>query len=46
MEDALLEEQVGDGEEEEEEHDSGVELQAVLDSDAKAPLLSGERPAT
>ncbi|XP_056297389.1 proprotein convertase subtilisin/kexin type 7 isoform X1 [Pseudoliparis swirei] len=45
VEDALLEEQVGDGEEEE-EHDSGVELQAVLDSDAKAPLLSGERPAT
>ncbi|XP_075956060.1 proprotein convertase subtilisin/kexin type 7 [Anarhichas minor] len=42
VEDALVEEDVGD----EEEHDSGVELHAVLDFEAKAPLLNGERLAT
>ena len=31
---------------EEEEQDSGVELQAVLDSDTKVPLITGERLAT
>lgn len=31
---------------EEEEQDSGVELQTVLDSEAKAPLIIGERLAT
>ncbi|KAF7654171.1 hypothetical protein LDENG_00073350 [Lucifuga dentata] len=35
---------VEDGEEE--ECDSGVELHTVLDSEAKLPLMSGERPAT
>lgn len=37
---------IGDEEGEEEEQDSGVELQAVLDSNAKEPLASGERLAT
>lgn len=32
--------------EEKDELDSGVELHAVLDSEAKAPLLNGERLAT
>ncbi|XP_056229747.1 proprotein convertase subtilisin/kexin type 7 [Seriola aureovittata] len=41
VEDAAVEE---DGEEE--EVDSGVELHAVLDSEAKAPFLSGERLVT
>ena len=31
---------------EEEERDSGVELHAVLDSEAKQTLLNGERLAT
>ncbi|KAI3354559.1 hypothetical protein L3Q82_019063 [Scortum barcoo] len=38
-----VEEAVGEGENgEEEEQDSGVELHAVLDTEAKAPLLNGE----
>ncbi|XP_039987711.1 proprotein convertase subtilisin/kexin type 7 [Xiphias gladius] len=45
VEDAVVEEEEEeDGEEE--EADSGVELHAVLDSEAKAPLLNGERLVT
>ncbi|XP_054452834.1 proprotein convertase subtilisin/kexin type 7 [Anoplopoma fimbria] len=44
VEDAMVEEEAGGRGEE--EHDSGVELHAVLDSEAKAPLLNGERLAT
>lgn len=42
VEDALAEEESGE-ESGEEEHDSGVELHAVVDSEAKAPLLNAER---
>ncbi|XP_071753369.1 proprotein convertase subtilisin/kexin type 7 [Centroberyx gerrardi] len=45
VEEASLEEEEG-AEEEEEERDSGVELHAVLDSEAKVMLINGERPAT
>ncbi|XP_006801172.1 proprotein convertase subtilisin/kexin type 7 isoform X1 [Neolamprologus brichardi] len=37
---------IGDEDGEDEEQDSGVELQAVLDSDVKEPLASGEWLAT
>lgn len=40
--DSLLEEQYG----EEEEHDSGVELHAVVESEAKEMLLNGEQLVT
>ncbi|KAM4628159.1 proprotein convertase subtilisin/kexin type 7 isoform 1-T1 [Polymixia lowei] len=42
VEEAVLEEEEG----KEDERDSGVELHAVLDSEAKVPLFSGEKPNT
>lgn len=42
MEESLLEEEYR----EEEEQDSGVELHAVVDSEAKETLLNGERLET
>ncbi|XP_033487448.2 proprotein convertase subtilisin/kexin type 7 [Epinephelus lanceolatus] len=45
VEEALVEEEEEE-DVDEEERDSGVELHAVLDSEAKVPLLSGERLTT
>ncbi|KAM9358664.1 proprotein convertase subtilisin/kexin type 7 [Symphorus nematophorus] len=46
VEEPLVEEEEEEEDGEKEEQDSGVELHTVLDSEAKAPLLNGERLAT